>query len=73
LYSAEHQKRDMYVGFQAKFFAVLGALAPRLMDKLMEAWMFYSQQSDRPSLPAFNIFEIKRARMPIPQDIIQFS
>ncbi|OKH43921.1 oxidoreductase [Calothrix sp. HK-06] len=49
LYSAEHQKRDMYVGFQAKFFAVLGALAPRLMDKLMEAWMFYSQQSDRPS------------------------
>ncbi len=49
LYSAEHQKRDMYVGFQAKFFAVLGAIAPRLMDKLMEAWMFYSQQSDRPS------------------------
>jgi short-subunit dehydrogenase len=49
LYSAEHPKRDMYVGFQAKFFAVLGALAPRLMDKLMEIWMYPSQQSDRPS------------------------
>lgn len=49
LYSAEHPKRDMFVGFQAKFFAVLGGLAPRLMDKLMEFWMYPSQQSDRPS------------------------
>lgn len=46
LYSAEHPKRDMFVGFQSKFFAVLGGLAPRLMDKLMEKWMFPSQQSD---------------------------
>ncbi|GAB1539706.1 SDR family oxidoreductase [Scytonema sp. NUACC21] len=49
LYSAEHPKRDMFVGFQAKFFAVLGGISPRLMDKLMEIWMFPSQQSDRPS------------------------
>jgi short-subunit dehydrogenase len=49
LYAAEHPKRDMFVGFQAKFFAVLAGLAPRLMDKLMEVWAFPTQQSDRPS------------------------
>lgn len=49
LYAAAHPVRDMFVGFQAKFFAVLGALAPRLTDKIMEAWMFYSQRSSRPS------------------------
>jgi short-subunit dehydrogenase len=49
LYSAEHPKRDMFVGFQSKFLAVLGALTPRLTDKLMERWAFYSQQSDRPA------------------------
>jgi len=49
LYSAEHPKRDMFVGFQSKFLAILGALAPRLTDKLMEIWAFPSQQSDRPS------------------------
>lgn len=49
LYAAEHPKRDMFVGFQAKFFAVLAGISPRLMDKLMEVWAFPSQQSDRPS------------------------
>lgn len=49
LYSAEHPRRDMFVGFQAKALAVLGGLAPRLTDKLMEIWAFFSQQSDRPS------------------------
>ncbi|MBV9386395.1 MAG: SDR family oxidoreductase [Chroococcidiopsidaceae cyanobacterium CP_BM_ER_R8_30] len=49
LYAAEHPKRDMFVGFQAKILAVIGALAPRLTDKLMEIWAFPSQQSDRPS------------------------
>lgn len=49
LYSAEHPKRDMFVGFQAKFLAILGGVAPRLTDKLMEIWAFPSQQSDRPS------------------------
>jgi short-subunit dehydrogenase len=49
LYSAEHPKRDMFVGFQAKSLAVLGGMAPRLTDKLMEIWAFFSQQSDRPS------------------------
>lgn len=49
LYAAEHPKRDMYVGFQAKGLAMLGGIFPRLTDKLIELWAFPSQQSDRPS------------------------
>ncbi|MFH7024681.1 MAG: SDR family oxidoreductase [Heteroscytonema crispum UTEX LB 1556] len=49
LHAAEHPKRDMFVGFQPKSLAVLGGIAPRLTDKLMEIWAFFSQQSDRPS------------------------
>jgi hypothetical protein len=49
LFAAEHPKRDIFVGFQAKFFAMLGAVAPRLTDKIMEAWMYPSQHDDRPS------------------------
>ena len=49
LHAATHPKRDMFVGFQAKFFAVMGTIAPRLTDKIMEKWMFYSQVADRPS------------------------
>ena len=51
LYAAEHPTRDMFVGFQAKFFAVMGYLFPRLTDKIMEKWMFISQVADRPSRP----------------------
>jgi short-subunit dehydrogenase len=49
LYSAEHPKRDMYVGFQAKLLAMVAGISPRLTDKLIEFWAFPSQQSDRPS------------------------
>ena len=51
LHAAAHPVRDMYVGFQAKFFAVMGYLFPRLVDKIMEKWMFISQVADRPSRP----------------------
>lgn len=49
LFAAEHPRRDMFVGFQAKFLAVLAGMFPRLTDKLMEVYAFPSQQSDRPS------------------------
>lgn len=45
LWSSAHPKRDMYVGAQAKFGALLGRLAPRLMDRIMEWIMYPSQQS----------------------------
>jgi NAD(P)-dependent dehydrogenase (short-subunit alcohol dehydrogenase family) len=45
LWCAAHSKRDMFVGAQAKLAAVLGAVAPRLTDRIMETLMFTSQQS----------------------------
>lgn len=49
LHAAQHPKRDIYVGSQAKLAAVFGNMAPRLTDKVMERIMFRSQQADRPS------------------------
>ncbi len=45
LWCAAHPKRDMYVGSQAKVAALLGAMAPRLTDKLFERIMYTSHQS----------------------------
>jgi NAD(P)-dependent dehydrogenase (short-subunit alcohol dehydrogenase family) len=45
LWCAAHPKRDMFVGAQAKFAAVLGAVAPRLSDRIMEVIMYTGQQS----------------------------
>jgi hypothetical protein len=45
LWCAQHPKRDLYVGSQAKFAQVLGSLAPRLTDKIMERLMYSSHQS----------------------------
>jgi NADP-dependent 3-hydroxy acid dehydrogenase YdfG len=45
LWCAEHPKRDMYIGSQAKFAALLGSFAPRLSDKIMERIMYSSHQS----------------------------
>lgn len=49
LFAAQHPKRDMFVGGQAKFGAFAGNVAPRFMDKFMELTMFRTQQSERPS------------------------
>jgi short-subunit dehydrogenase len=53
LFSAAHQKRDMYVGAQAKVLKMLGDFAPRFMDKLMELVTDPGQvDPDRPSINA---------------------
>lgn len=49
LYCAEHKRRDMYIGFQARAGAVLGAIAPRLTDFIMEKTMFRAHKHDLPS------------------------
>ena len=46
LYCAEHTVRDVFAG-SGKVTSLLGRLAPRLTDKVMES-MFDIQQSDRP-------------------------
>ncbi|OWA37590.1 oxidoreductase [Saccharibacillus sp. O16] len=52
LYTAEHPKRDMFVGSQARLGALFGNLVPRLTDKAFEWIMFRGQQShERPSHP----------------------
>ncbi|TGE06629.1 SDR family oxidoreductase [Hymenobacter fodinae] len=52
LFAAAHPKRDMYVGFQAKALTLAGHLAPRIMDKVMEA-LIYPTQLD-PKRPSRN-------------------
>jgi short-subunit dehydrogenase len=49
LYCAEHPKRDMYIGGQAKLAKIMGDVAPRLTDKVMEWTQFRAHRSDRPS------------------------
>ncbi|WP_458118703.1 SDR family oxidoreductase [Paenibacillus sp. Z6-24] len=52
LYAAEHPKRDMFVGSQARLGALFGNFVPRVTDLIFEAVMFRGQQSkDRPSNP----------------------
>ncbi|HTF80764.1 MAG TPA: SDR family oxidoreductase [Cytophagales bacterium] len=49
LHCAEHPKPDMYVGAQSKVIEVLGKLAPRLIDRLVEKVMYPTQTSRRSS------------------------
>ena len=45
LWCAVHPRRDMYVGAQAKAAALIGTLAPRFTDRVMERLMYSSHQS----------------------------
>jgi NAD(P)-dependent dehydrogenase (short-subunit alcohol dehydrogenase family) len=45
LWCAQHPKRDMYVDSQAKLAALIGNIAPRLVDRVMEVLMYTSQVS----------------------------
>lgn len=47
LYCAEHPVRDVFAGGGAKIVSMLGSLAPRLTDKVMEYTMFAVQQSNQ--------------------------
>lgn len=48
LFAAENPKRDMYVGFQAKFVHLFGTLFPRVTDKFMQIAMPPTQYDERP-------------------------
>lgn len=50
LFAAQHPKRDMYVGAQAKFIELFGTLFPRLTDRVVELFMAQTQYDpNRPS------------------------
>jgi hypothetical protein len=44
LWCAARPRRDMSVGSEAKCAALLGAIAPRLADRIMERIMYSSRQ-----------------------------
>ncbi len=47
LYCAEHPVRDVFAGGGGKMISLLGNLAPRLTDRVMENVVFTAQQSDQ--------------------------
>ena len=49
LYCASHPKRSITVGGGGRMNAVMGMLAPRFTDRVMERGMFNSQQKDVPA------------------------
>jgi short-subunit dehydrogenase len=51
LHAAAHSTRDLFIGSQVKAAVVSAAIAPRLTDRVMERYMFWSQHADRPSRP----------------------
>lgn len=59
LYAAEHPKRDMYIGSQAKVLELIGTIFPRFTDKLMELVIPPTQYANRPSNPpeASNLYK----------------
>jgi short-subunit dehydrogenase len=51
LYSAQHVKRDIYVGGASRMISLGANYAPRLLDKFMNLVMFRQQHADAPSAP----------------------
>jgi NAD(P)-dependent dehydrogenase (short-subunit alcohol dehydrogenase family) len=52
LFAASHRARDLYVGSQAKAWAVMGRLAPRLVDKTASRYLYWGQtDQSRPAQP----------------------
>jgi short-subunit dehydrogenase len=49
LHCAEHPTRELYAGGGGKALAVLGRLAPRLTDRIMERTMFRAQHTGEPN------------------------
>ncbi len=51
LYAAAHPRRDMYVGVQAKAMLAVANVAPRLVDRVMQRYGYWSQHTGRPAEP----------------------
>ncbi len=49
LYAAEHPVRDLYVGGAGRMMSLMGIMAPRLTDRILERTMFAGQQRNRPA------------------------
>jgi NAD(P)-dependent dehydrogenase (short-subunit alcohol dehydrogenase family) len=51
LFAAAHPTRDLFVGGQAKALALAAAVAPSVVDKVMQRYMFWTQHDERLSIP----------------------
>jgi short-subunit dehydrogenase len=52
LFACENPRRDIVVGFGGWVVPLMGTLAPRLTDRLMEAIGYWAQKTTRRSIPA---------------------
>jgi len=61
VFSAEHQRREITVGFGGWVIGAMGKVAPRLVDKAMEWTGYGSQTTDQPERPAMrdNLYEAR--------------
>jgi short-subunit dehydrogenase len=50
-FAAEHQRRELTIGFGGWVIGAMGKVAPRLMDKAMEWTGYASQTTDHPERP----------------------
>ncbi|WP_457089474.1 SDR family oxidoreductase [Microvirga sp. P5_D2] len=51
VFAAEHQRRELTIGFGGWVIGAMGKLAPRLTDKAMELTGYSSQTTDHPERP----------------------
>jgi NADP-dependent 3-hydroxy acid dehydrogenase YdfG len=57
LSASERPQREIYVGGQARLFASLGRLAPRLLDRFSERWLIEPQLAEAPATRADNLHQ----------------
>lgn len=50
LFAAAHPTRDLFVGGQAKALAAAGVLAPSVVDKVMQRYLFWTEHDERPAI-----------------------
>lgn len=77
LRAATEPTRDVFVGGSARAISALGAMAPRLADRLFEGTLFRAQQTDTPTNGRRdNLFlptEEARERAPVPARVHEHS
>jgi short-subunit dehydrogenase len=62
MFAAEHQRREITVGFGGWVIGAMGKVAPRLVDKAMEWTGYGSQTTDQPERPGMrdNLYQARQ-------------
>ena len=61
MFAAEHQRREITVGFGGWVIGAMGKVAPNLLDKAMEWTGYGSQTTDHPERPGmrYNLYQAR--------------